>query len=614
MREHHVLYFSAKESHIAGFNEWAFKHKECRDFIHVIESKRDWSSPLRAEDLAGIISQLKDIDNLYVIIDYLSFFTNLSELQEAADAIRRTILQFPEVDFLFDQSGVPDDWVNGMEFILEQPRESSDCQKILYGFHIFDKNIEHPFYFAVLDYDNLFDGTNLRWAVRTVYYEKLNAKANNFSKIQLHRSDNLAYVIDDEQRQSRFNSIALYSCGYRVIPVHTAKMLLTLNRGILKTSLYEPKLIIRDFDLQFPDAEAKRDYEVEENKEQENEKSIIYFYYNVPEWNNDWKITLHNKLEIPNIDGYDKMIDYIRNYRYYEDGNPHWKMAPYNNLIFWKDSHTNQPILQYVITNGHDHLKFSHKHTYTPIQLIKKDEDIEVSGLQKPISGLYHPFFTGFLDEKGNRIVEQSFNMTRYGLKDLKEYEIDKRRLNHNHGVPVNIYGTVDEMLHRANDYYEKAHYVKSAVLAQETIELLNGFHWQMMIQAYQIKAKAENAIAMDMVGADEEKLVLDALLRIEMVKQDINRMVFPLFKDKNLKDQIKRRKKEHQLLEYIYSDCRKACHDNEYFDVEAVYISAMAHLDEYDFGIKDIKRYLVHRWFLWKRKKMTKKETKYGD
>ena len=211
----------------------------------------------------------------------------------------------------------------------------------------------------------------------------------------------------------------------------------------------------------------------------------------------------------------------------------------------------------------------------------------------------------------GVHVIEQSFFKTRYSLKDIKEYEIDKRRLNHNHGVPVNIYGTVDEMLRRANDYYEKEHYVKSAVLAQETIELLNGFHWQMMIRAYQIKAKAENAIAMDVVGADEEKLVLDALLRIEMVKQDIRRMVFPLFKGKSLKDQIKRRKKERQLLEYIYSDCRKACHDNEYFNVEAIYISAMAHLDEYDLGINDIARYLSHRWFLWKRNKMVEKEKK---
>lgn len=589
MRNHRIFYFSTNDQHVKLFNTWAKNNHNCP----VLEIDREASSQWKVEDLPVLISQQKEIDSLYVIIDYLSLFTNSEELEDAANIVRRTILQFPEVDFLFDQSGVPESWISGVEFVLERSRESALANKIVQGFHIFNKRAPNPFFFASLDYDNLFDGTNLRWAVRRVHYDKLNVKQENFKKLQEQRSKTLAYVIDDEPRQSRFNSFALYASGFRVIPVHTSRMLMLLNDNLEKNkdhviaSILRPSLIVRDFDLQFPDAREHKDYKKNASAR------CSYVFENVPLLDCNGSI-ISNQVMVSKQESYDKMIDYIRNYRYHEEDKCHWKMADSEeSTCFWGKEM--KRIATYVITNGHDDMKVSSTKKYQMIHASKDGGKMEASGLLKPVSGLYHPFFTALIDNNRKRCVEENFIQTRYSESDISSYEIDKRRANHNHGVPIDIYDTVNEMLQRSERYYREQHFIKSAVLAQETIELLNGFHLQMMIRAYHIKAISENAIAMDVVGADEDKLVLDALLRKEIVKQDVQRMVFPLFKRRSLKEQYRRRQKEHQILEHIYSDCRKACHENEYFDAESVYISAMAHLDEHDYGLEDFNRYCKH-------------------
>lgn len=616
MRDHKILYFSLNQDHCEQFNNWAQGYEEC----DIIQLDNDITIK-SVKDLSIIISQQASPDNLYVIIDYLSLFDNHDELKASAKTIRNTILQYPEVDFLFDQSGVDDDWISGIEFVLEKSRDDKDISnKVVQGFHIFQKNSSCPFFFTKLDYDNLFDGTNLRWAIRKIHFDKLNVNKENFKKLQEHRRDNLAYVIDDEPGQSRFNSIALYSSGYRVIPVHTARMLMSLNSFVEsykgKQDILTPKIIIRDFDLQFPDARKIKDYSYESP----------YTYHNVPKWDDKWRLSVINDAPVGQIAFYDKMIDYIRDYRYYGDDeerkdyftDKHWDLASeddnnafwcanlkYKNnrlkkndrasfwrkFLWWKKKERpnnieelnktkDPPIYTYIVTNGHDRMRIVSANKYHPMHINSNDCWLEVSGIQKPVSGLYFPFYYKLRDENGNRIIEDNFTKTRY-KEENDEYEIDKKRANHNHGVPLDIYDTIIQMQHRAEKYYEQEQFVKTAILAQDIIELLNGFHHQMMIKAYHLKTMAENAIAMDVVGADEHELVLDALQRIEMIKEDIHRMVYPLYKQHGYIIQYQRRIKERQLLEHIFSDCRKACHENEYFNVEAIYISAMAHVND---------------------------------
>lgn len=582
MRGHRILYFSLNPQHSEQFNCWSQqeKYKE----YHVVKLDNDFIIK-SAHDLSFIISKQERIDDLYVIVDYLSLFKDHQELENSAKIIRNTILQYPEVDFLFDQSGVDDSWLSGIEFVLEKDRNDQDLSnKVAQGFHIFKNNSICPFFFTTLDYNNLFDGTNLRWAVRKVYYDKLNANKENFKNLQEHRRDNLAYVIDDEPSQSRFNSVALYSSGYRVIPVQTARMLLSLNKFIESCNktqdILTPKIIVRDFDLQFPDARTIEDYSY----------GPPCIFYKVPKWDDKWNMTIED-VEFNRIDCYDKMIDYIRDYRYYGDdeeeknhfpSDNHWDLASdSNDNPFWCKKMRCSQIYTYYISNGHDRMRIDSANRYHPKRINLGDLWLEVPGMQKPISGLYYPFFFNFRNENGNCIIEDNFTSTRYNEEEIKEYEIDKKRSNHNHGVPLDIYDTIMQMQHRAELYYEQEQFVKAAVLAQDIIELLNGFHHQMMIKAYHLKTMAENAIAMDVVGADEQELVLDALLRTEIVKEDIHRMIYPLFKQRGILIQYQRRIKERQLLGHIYSDCRKACHENEYFAVEAVFISAMAQVND---------------------------------
>lgn len=582
MRTHRILYFSADEKHRELFHQWARKRKDCPQLVEV-----DGTVTWHSHSLPEILASQEELDNLYVIIDYLSLFSSREELEAAADMVRHTILQFPEVDFLFDQSGVKQDELSGLDFLQLDKKYISE---VLQSFHIFRCNDKYPFFFCKLDYDNLFDGTRLRWAVREGQYDQLNTGRRNYEKLQNSRKDNLALVVDDEPKQARFNGAALYFSGYRVIPVHTARMLLAISKGISNDThkMLEPKIILRDFDLQFPDVLEKKDY-------------YDNTFYDAPELTAD-TIKWDNQT-IASIDSFHQMIDYVRNYRYekkVKEGCSKWTIGNSKNL-FWSVVKEKLPV--FIITNGHNDSKLQDKlisapdkKSYKPMSCDESAKNrLLMAGMQKPISGLYHAFFTHLKDDEGSHIIQETFEETRYDESDGFQYEIDKRRKNSSHGIPVDIFNIVSEMLSRAERYYQKHCFVKSAVLSEEIIELLNGFHHQMMIRAYHIKSKAENAIAMDVIGANEGELVLDACLRIQLMKQDIHRMLFPMYKSKNLIEQYRRRKKEHQLLKHIFSDCRKDCRDNEYFGVESTFVGAMAHLDQRAFGIEDLYQYYKH-------------------
>ena len=628
-----ILYFSVDTHHVEDFNAWARKMRP----IEWID--KGFGEP-SVDDLPQIISEQADKALLCVIIDYLSIMNVVAETspnnggdvtassslyEKYATKVRLTILQFPEVNFFFDQSGVPDDCLSGIEFLLGRIRKGFIASQVAQGFHVFRR--EDGFAFFNLDYDNIFDASNLRWAIRKKYFEELELENadGNFEQLQTARKDSLAVVVDDEPRQGRFNGFSLYSSGYRVMLVRTARMLLSL-KSYLEQLNATPQIVVRDFDLQFPDASKRTDYDENTGK-----------YKECITWEEDWKM----KIGFQDVDlkPFDvklgcteypaKMIDAIRGYRFYveEDGPLSQWVDVYNDIEnnnswrnispFWgwteqkkDESNGNKevqtPIYVYVVTNGHEKMDISNSR-YEKWE-INRNERLEVRGIEKPVSGLYIPFFTNFKDVHGDFIVKKQFDNTRY--KENKEgYKIDKRRKNHNHGVPVGIYDTVCEMLGRAEDYYEEKCYIKSAVLSQETIELLNGFHYQLMIRAYRLKYLAENSIAMDVVGADEKQLVLDAEERIKIIKEDIHRIVFSQShgtENESVKSKIHRMEKEKELLDHIFSDCRDICHKCGYFEVEDVFISAMAHTnDGYSLCLL-IKEYIVLPiWILWDRCKI---------
>ena len=76
----------------------------------------------------------------------------------------------------------------------------------------------------------MFDGSNLRCAIRTYKLVNKLKVRDNFSKVTESRRDHLAIVVEEEYQQSMFNGYCLYANGYRVIPIMTATELKWINK------------------------------------------------------------------------------------------------------------------------------------------------------------------------------------------------------------------------------------------------------------------------------------------------------------------------------------------------------------------------------------------------
>ena len=159
-------------------------------------------------------------------------------------------------------------------------------------------------------------------------------------------------------------------------------------------------------------------------------------------------------------------------------------------------------------------------------------------------------------------------------------------RENHNHGVPLDLYDLAKGMISRASDYYGKGRFIKAAVISSEAIEVLNGFHEALMLQAYHILATSENAIAMNTIGGSESALAKDAKFRIKKIEHDVDRMLARSRKD--------RRDLKYNILNQIFIDCRSLCQAKEHFMAEDCFISALAHVNE-GFTLCDIGHELLN-------------------
>ena len=128
-------------------------------------------------------------------------------------------------------------------------------------------------------------------------------------------------------------------------------------------------------------------------------------------------------------------------------------------------------------------------------------------------------------------------------------------------------------MISRASEYYGNGRFIKAAVISSEAIEVLNGFHEALMLQAYHILATSENAIAMNTIGGSESALAKDAKFRIKKIEHDVDRMLARSQKD--------RRDLKYNILNQIFIDCRSHCQAKEHFMAEDCFISALAHVNE---------------------------------
>lgn len=620
MHTNKLLYFSLDKEARKLFHQYAEESRAVYEHpFQFVDKNSELCEYGHASDLMVIlehIDQHEDLGHFFVIIDYLSLCSNedksnkeFDSPQRASDIIRRAILKYPDILFLFDESGAVK--INASDEV--QKKESGDVQKdekvqylaAEYDFsdflfncsgilkhenhpapncfrkelHQFNvcKNHDDPFSFISRGRDNLFDGSNLRYFVKKYLYKDLCVHRENFRFIQESRANHLAFCIENEPSQNEFNSYALYVNGFRVTQVLSAEELKFLN-GKLKSEdnnkeqenaqsenselvlkeFLKPDIIVRDFDLQFNDIDTS-------NKTETCIIENICFPINEIDKIRKAKFFDTNsycKQSKPDKDKVRIDDSLVGKWKKIEDNNPYWSNIEDFGSPAKFCGRKSKDFSTYYITKKEDNIVISHSQKE---YISRSGKKLILPGLIKPVSGLYTSY------RQFDKIKKQvdSIKKDEKEAKKKKEYSISEKRKNHNHSRPLHVYGSAKRMIERAENCYTKGAYVRSAVIASEAIEVLNGFHTSLMLKAYSTKFKAENAIAVDILGGSEKELCVDACERIKMIKKAITRLL--------------RSNKEQSInvLSQIFSDCRNYCKEKEHFEAEDVFLDAMAKLNE---------------------------------
>lgn len=561
-----LLYFSFKQERQKIF--WETVHKEelnCQNNALFRCGDEDCTYSSIANLIMFLNNYGGDYQSLHIIIDIMSFKTE--NRMNQIDSLRDAVLSFPEVQFLFDYPA--GDKQNLLEYLFYDEEEIREHYKDFPEEEWADvkgkvftpfletcwekpengEGLKLYFYRIICGRDNTFDGTNLRYAIKYWKYVILRVDKNrNFNKVQDSRSESIAICVEEETNQNMFTSYALYQNGYRVIPIASATELKILNKEIcsIEKNSIKNVIIIRDYDLQFEDegknVDLVRGYKHCTKAEIKERQSIELEYYDL-----GW-------------------TDMCKKHPLDDDDNFYW-----NNLVEYPT---------YFITKGPRNAKVELPLGNRKTRITGDKNKLILVGLKKPISGIYIPF------HKISKI-KQRFRATR----QMEEYVTTRNK--HDHSTPLDIYDMINIMLKRAESYYENGRFRLAALICSEAIEIMNGFHQRLMVKAIYLKARSENAIVMDVIGGDEEALAADALFRIDLIKDNVNRIY--LSKDESrTNNQASSSKKSPQynikstsdirsinVLNRIYSDCRKFCKEHEHFVAENRFLSAIGHLNE---------------------------------
>lgn len=728
-----LLYFSLNPYTIKAFHDYISRTFQDRRNAFSISHMAKKITFRHASDLASFLERQQDLGNFYVIIDYLSFFNchlddnideapssssnrskikdnikenNAFSVKKASEIIAKTILCYPEVRFMFDESWKKENHSDGdfTDFLFYDG--SDDVSSVLKEYHQYRVYDEQPFAFIQRNWDNLYDGSNLRFAIKRYIYKLLMVKRYNFSAIQDSRSNNMALSVEEEHFQNRLNSYALYANGFRVLPISSSQDLKRFKDS------RSPSVIIRDYDLQFPDEDVNKKETIRFGDDEVTINAVDYIRGAklINETSNK-KIKLYkNRWHVLNDEYWSSLIN--KPIYFISKGGPQIKIVAIES-IFLKER---EKLLkeQQTFKNELESLKRRSTDSKTLLSLDNLIQKIDnnigpvflegvkiqvLQGLEKPVSGVYLPFhyfkeikerynsfgklelyikkhavelakkckcwrdkkdlitylnedvffkthffsslkiyfaifrcksasdFKDILDKdrlekmlyskdhtfelaKKCRCWRDKLALIRYLNEDInfktlsissvktyiyilrcksvsdykdildidryekrQEWSIKTDRENHDHGVPLDLYDLAKCMIERASRYYKQEKYIKSAVISSETIEVLNGFHEALMLQAYHILATSENAIAMNTIGSSESALKKDAKFRIKKIEHDVDRML--------TRSSHERRDLKYNFLNQIFIDCRNFCQAKKHFGAEECFISAMAHVNE---------------------------------
>ncbi len=467
-----------------------------------------------------------ELSSLIIVIGDLK-----KEVSEAIESELYTLfLLYPEVGFFFENNTVvPESIRNQVNLFLVSSRTDT----------IKKADIE-----TFILTDNLFDASNLRAATKTWKQAQLKIE-NNFGLWE-HRKKTLALVIDEEGDQCLHNCYILYANGFRSLPISSFRQVKEFCSINNKDISYD--LIIRDFDLQFPDEIPATYWVIRENGETIPVSTIDFVRgFKWDNNRNEWIELIRDNLKIAErVPGIPR-----------SEEEKALSNDEVNKLFIWNnDDYTKGKVR--IITQGYNHLSIDATRDY--FELIG-NKMLVGPGLKKPIEGVYFDL------QRINRIYEEFWESHKDSSKD-KEAPNRERKEN-NHSEPLGLYEIAFVLTERAKKYYDNKSYLLAAVLSQEAIEILNGFHMMLTIRALHLHAISENAIAMCVIGGNETDLAEDSKLRARLIKEDVHRLV----KGTALNPE--------NILNQIFSDCRFFCKEKEHFASEEIFISEMAHLNE---------------------------------
>ena len=673
MKTPKVLYFSLNHSSVDLFYQYNEKTRaqEILSFRLFPKDGPDGvGSFSHASDIIFFLEKQEKNGSLpeFVIIDYLSLTSLKSDnpadsIERSRSIILRAILKYPEIHYLFDetrksiQNSTINNSFNFLSFLFFGDDENKE--DVFKEYHTFKASckLAETYDSLVRGRDNLFDGSRLRFACCRSLHSSLKVNRHNFGLSQESRKNHLALCIEEEHSQNRFNSYALFANGFRVIPIVTAKELKYFNSEY-GGPYTKPSMILRDYDLQFPDANEPDDdimvkhqvstnpdyYSINEvdyirgakfwNKTSNKHKPVEYpqpdstlpVDYTYSWYNTAYHLNLEIKRlkeelkeELKNKDSNDPMIKNLKK-----------QIEDKEKYIFWDKLQNKVSI--YFVSKGVDKVDICSSEVEYQKKLRKRLLDNQqhsvffdnseyqvLKGIYKPVSGIYLPFqlfpdvatcYSSFeiTDIKTHINREIELFKDKYNDDDLKKYirikyytqdhtdddelpedikraqgwYIDTSRVNHDHGVPLDVYDLVKSMLDRARNYYSIGKYIRSAIISTGAMEILNGFHEALMLQAYHLLSISENAIAMNAIGGNEDILRDDAFFRIEKIRNELNRIM-------DRKEDDSRATYKDNVLNQIFSDCRNFCKEREHFEAEEAFISAMGHLNE-GFSLSQIK------------------------
>ena len=360
----------------------------------------------------------------------------------------------------------------------------------------------------LLSFNSLFDASGLRAAIKENKLKKLKL-CRNFEERRNVRNKSLALIVDEEAEQCLHNSYLFYASGYRCLPISSADLL----KRIKKQGEIKYDVIARDFDLQFED---------EENESSENYNTVDKIRgYHFDKSKKEWTDLINDKNDFWNKKDYDSGNVYIITQGYKRDGGE----------------------LKIELT----------KDTKITIH----DNFLIAPGITKPVVGVYKAIKDGIPK------VQESFN------NSIIQGNIQRTREGGDHSAALDLYGIAFPLTQRAKRYYNEGKYILSAILSQEAIDILDGYHTALSVQSYHLYAISENAIAMNVIGGDEDELAEDCKIRIEKIKKEVETLIQGTEFEKI------------NILNQIYSDCRLMCKEKEHFKSEDVFISEMAYLNE---------------------------------